>query len=182
MMTAEKIQALKSTYLDSIKNLLNETGGLSPHITVFAEHKAESLSGESAIVHVPIPDEFMKSDKDKQQFVDVIIPQFADKLNETYTAEAVVWASEAWVRTATPDQKIDDYKSLPIEKEVLIIVYESNYDKELQIYEMLRKGKQVNSNGELVDAITLVYDKEMSGQDYPTGRFTGLLKKFQKVN
>lgn len=182
MMTPEKIQELKITYLDHIKDYLNETGGLFPHITIIAEHRDPAKSEENAIIHVPIPDKYMGGDDAKQKFVDNVVPGLAKKLNEDFIPQAVVWASEAWVRSMHKDAKMEDYKDLPIEKEVLIIVYESNYDKEIQVHEMIRNGKQVNKDGNLVDAITLVHDKGFTSNDYPTGRFTGLLKKFQLVN
>lgn len=181
MITQEKLQEMKNTYLDTIKGYLNTSGGIDPHLTLFAEHRDKNEQNDYAVIHVPILNKFMKDDKEKQRFVDEIIPQMGEKLNEKFDLRAIIWASEAWVRSAPKEGPVpENYKELPIEKEIVILTFESDDLNEMQIYEMIRKGKQVNKNGTLTDHVELVFDKELSGTEYPKGRFSNLLKKFRK--
>lgn len=182
MIDKEKLQEMKDTYLESIKGYLNSTGGIEPHLTLFAEHKEAERNEETAIIHVPIPDKFMKDDQGKERFVEEVIPQMAEKLHEKFVLQAVMWTSEAWVRSLPKGQpEPENYKDLPIEKEIVIVIFETTDEKSMQAYDILRQGKQINEKGELTERVELKFDQNLSGSDYPTGRFTGLLKKFQKV-
>lgn len=176
-MTEEKYEELKEDYIGNIKRVMTELSYILPHISVFGVHKDEEES-KDAIVHIQVPDEFMKSEQMKESFVEEVIPKIADKIREKFIPYGVAWTSEAWVRTATKEQGVpDNWKELPIEKEILMVNMEFTYKKELIVYEIKRTGKQVNEDGDLVDHIDLI-KQDFSAAEQMTGRFTGLLEKF----
>lgn len=180
-MTEQEFIEIKKGYVDFITKFMIKNGELGPSITVIGTHKED---GNNAIVHVPIPGKFMKSDESKDEFIDEILPEIAKKIAEDFTANAIAWASEAWLRVLDKkDPKIEDlkdWKSLPVQKEVLIINIEHETGSNTFVQEIVRKGKQVNEDGELVDHIQLIemsdYKQGITGE----GRFTGLYKKFKE--
>jgi len=183
-MTEEEFKVLREDYLELITKMIVESGGLSPSFTVLGTHKPD---GKSAICLVPIDSKYMKDEASKDQFIDNVVPEIAEKVRERIDIRAIGWASEAWMRiadakTVDPDKIMDDWKSIPIKAEILIVSIDSEDHKETLIKEIIRKGKQVNEDGHLVDQIEL---KDMPGyKDSPmhaaTGRFTDLYKKFTK--
>ena len=177
-MTEEKYQELKKEYVNNIKRVMTELGGIRPHITVFGSHIDEKQKDKDALIHIEVRDEFMRSETMKEGFVQVIIPEIAGKIKEMVVPYGVAWTSEAWVRTATKEQGVpDNWKELPIEREILMISMEFTHKKEMLIYEIKRKGKQVNEDGDLVDHIDLI-EEDFSSVEAMTGRFTNLLEKF----
>lgn len=178
-MTDKDYQEMKKEYLEMVKKIMTDTGGLAPHITVLGVRKED---GYNSIVHIPIDSKFMKDEDAKDRFVDKMIPEIAEKISEEFQINAVAWASEAWMRvadakTADPATTLANWKSLPIKKEVLIITVESDKHNESNIYEIVRNGKQVNSDGRLIDNINLV-QLDFENAATAEGRFTGLYKKF----
>lgn len=182
-MTDQEFDNLKELYIDNIKKFLTESGGMFPHISLFAEDK-EDITQKNAIIHVPIPDDLMKSDGGKDYFIEKAVPDIAKKVNEKFIVKGVCWASEAWMRHADKDYDFNknNYKDLP-KKEVLIVTFESATKNEVSIYEMIREGLKVTEEGDMVDNIDLkeLTDiKQENGTD--GGRFTGLYKKFVSVD
>lgn len=179
-MTPEIYEELVGNYLDHIKLYMKDTGGIFPHIVIFAEHKnPEENQPANSIIHIPIPSQYMDTEGGKDELVDEIFPTIFKKVNETFIPSAIGWASEAWMRTAGADFDIDkqDYKTLPIQKEVLFICIESDTESKTHVYEVKRNGQQINSDGELVDSIDLIEMTEMKDVDKTEGRFSGLYKK-----
>lgn len=177
-MTEEKYQEVKKEYVDNIKRVMTELGFIRPHLTVFGTHVDEEKQDKDALIHIEVRDEFMRSETMKEGFVQVILPEIAGKIKKLVSPYGVAWTSEAWVRTATKEEGVpDNWKELPIEKEVLMISMEFINKKEMLIYEIKRNGKQVNEDGDLVDHIDLL-EQDFSGAEGMTGRFTGLLEKF----
>lgn len=180
-MTEEKYEEIKKAYLDNIKKYMVAVGGLFPHISIFGAHR--DGTEKDAIIHVPIDDEFLKSEEMKDKFVDVVLPGIAETVNENFIPYGVGWASEAWVRSINKEKGLpDDWKKIPIKKEVLFITLEFELKKEAIVYDIKRSGKQVNEEGELIDNIDLIEDKDMSGVETMGGRFSDLLKLFTKTN
>jgi hypothetical protein len=181
-MTEEEFKILKEDYLELITKMITESGGLSPSFTILGTHRPD---GKSAICLVPIDSKYMKDEASKDQFIDKMVPEIAEKVRERIDIHAIGWASEAWMRvadakTVDPDKGIDDWKSIPIKAEILIVSIDSEEHKETLIKEIVRKGKQVNEDGHLIDLIELIdipgyEDKPMHAA---TGRFTDLYKKF----
>jgi hypothetical protein len=179
-MTTEEYNSMKDSYLELITKILIESGGLNPSITLLGVHKED---GKTAIVHVPIPSKYMNTEEGKDEFVDDIVPQIADKVKKEFDINAVAWASEAWLREAdskniSKEELMSSWKKLPIKKEVLIITIESEEGVQTTIKEILRKGKQVNEDGELIDNVELIDIPKFEGTNAAEGRFTGLYKKF----
>jgi hypothetical protein len=179
-MTAEQFIEIKDEYLKNMKEMLLETGNIQPTVTLIADHLEEN---KPAIVHIPLPDKIANSDKGKQMFVDKMIPEIAAKVKERFNIHAVAWAAEAWMREAPVDEydpKVDDYKKLPIKKEILIITIDTGAETESHVYEIIRMA--VSPTGDLVEDIELVDMPELS-KDYGSieGRFSNLFKKFTSI-
>jgi len=182
-MTEEKYIDLKDTYLKNIKKYMTEEGGLFSHISIFAEKlncdEDDDEASKSAIIHIPLPDKIANSEEGKEYFVTKMLPEIANTLKESFITTGVAWASEAWLRTShIDDKKYENWKDMPIKKEVLMVAIESKFGNEALIYEIVRKGMQVTEDG-LSDTIELIKDEKLSGNDLPLqGRFTGLYQKF----
>lgn len=176
-MTQEKYERIKSNYVGHIKHFMVDEGNIFPHLTVFGS--PIDKEDEDAIIHIPVPDEFMKSEELKEEFVNTVVPKIAEKIREKFIPYGVAWTSEAWVRTATKDQGVpDNWKDMPIEREVLMINIEFENKQEMMIYDIKRTGKQVNDEGKLTDHIDLI-ENDMTQAEGWSGRFTGLLNKFR---
>jgi uncharacterized membrane protein YvbJ len=177
-MTEKDYIDIKEEYLNLVKGMLVETGGLQPSITILGTHKEDQ---KNSVIHVPIPGKFVESEIMKDAFIDVIVPEISVKINKKFDVKAVAWASEAWLRSAEKDKPdaLENWKDLPIKMEVLIVTIESADKNETIILEIVRKGKQVNEDGDLIDIIELVESPEYKQGVTGEGRFTGLYKKFQ---
>lgn len=181
-MTAEQFNILKEDFITNIKEYVIENGGIFPHVSIFADIKNPESEDENkpALIHIPIPDELMIDDEGKDKFVNNIFPKIAADVKKKFNATALAWTSEAWVRTASKEKPITtDWKELPIEKEVVIITIESNYDKECVIYDIVRNGKQITPEGNMVDKIELIETKNLAHPDGLGGRFSGLFDKLK---
>ena len=181
----EEYGELIELYLKHIKTYMTESGGLFPHITIFADQIDKEETEEKipkAIIHVPIPSEYMNSDDDKNVFVDEILPSIFKTVKEKFIPYGIAWASEAWMRVADKDfnPKKQNYKDLPINKEILFISIESDFKNETFIYDIKRVGHQVCADGDLVDTIQLIEIPEMKDVERTEGRFSGLYKKLIK--
>lgn len=179
-MTAEQYIEIKEEYLKNIKEMLLENGNVQPTVTIIADHLEEK---KPAIVNIPLPDKIANSDSGKQLFVDKMIPEIAVKVGERFNIHAVAWAAEAWMREAPKDDfnpEVDDYKKLPIKKEILIITIDTGVDTESHVYEIIRMS--VAPDGSFVEDIELRDMPELS-KDYGSieGRFSNLYKKFTEI-
>jgi hypothetical protein len=180
-MTNEDYLEVKDDYFTHIRTILKETGNIAPTVTIIGMHKEEN---KPAIVHIPLPPEIANSDEKKQEFVDKMIPELSKKVNERFTVDAVGFASEAWMRTAEKDEfdpEVDNYKKLPIKKEILIITLDNGNSVECNIFEIKRDGKSVTPDGDLIDIIELEKLPDLEST-YPAteGRFSRLYEKFTK--
>ena len=176
-MTDTQFIEMKDAYLDDIKNMLLTNGNFSATISIIGEEKKD-LS--ASIVHIPLPEQIINSDEGKQLFVDKMIPELSKKLKDRFNVQAVAWASEAWMREAHKDDynpDTDNYKDIPIKKEILIITIDTETDLESHVYEIVRMS--IAPNGDLIEKVELLLLPEMS-QAFGTteGRFSGLYKKF----
>jgi hypothetical protein len=183
-MTKEQYFDLQEDYIQHILDYVKETGGLFPHISILADIKkpTEEEKDKPALIHIPIDNEFMEDEESKDKFVDDVLPILFSQVKKKFEPKAVAWASEAWMRVVDKDfdPNVQDWKALPIKKEIIIITIESEYDEHLFVYEIKRLGKQVNSEGEMVDMVELEkLDDEFGKAQKAGGRFSGLLKKFK---
>jgi hypothetical protein len=176
-MTNEIFEELKEAYVEHLKEMMLEEGTIYPVITIFADH-IEDTEGRGAIVHLPIPAEYMQTSKKKDEFIEEMLPQIAEQMREKFIPYAVAWSAEAWMRIV--DKKKDELFEPSINKEEGIIINIETDDKtETLIYKIIRNMNVEEKEG-LKETITL---EKMD--DIPTGtgegRFTGLLKKFKHV-
>jgi len=180
-MTDKDYQEIREIFIDQAKAFVDNAGQMIAHITVYANHKDvddSEHSGKPSIIHIPIPPDSLKSEEAKDEFIDDIMPGVAKEIRKKFDTQAVGWASEAWLRVAGKDEPdLDNWKELPIKKEVLILILEAEDISECIVYEMKRNGQKVNSDGDLVDSIELEELKDMSGtKGEMGGRFCGLYK------
>jgi hypothetical protein len=183
-MTNEEYHDLKEDYIQHILDYVKDNGSLFPHLSVFADIKKpkEEEIGKPALIHIPIDDEYMKDDESKDRFVDEILPNLFKELKTRFTPHGVAWAAEAWMRVAEKDfdPSKDNWKAIPIKKEIIMISVESENANDCFIYEIKRIGKQVNSDGDFVDIVELErLDGDFATATKLAGRFTGLFKKIK---
>ena len=176
-MTDEQFIEIKDEYLKNMKDMLLEEGNIQPTVTIIADHLKEN---KPAIVHIPLPAKIANSDSGKQMFVDSMIPEIAKVAREKFNIYAVAWASEAWMREAPVDKynpEVDDYKKLPIKKEILILTVDTGAKTESYVYEIIRMS--VAPDGSIIEDIELVEMPELSNHFAEQGgRFSNLYKKF----
>lgn len=94
-MDQEIFEEIKKDYISQIKDNMTENGFLIPMITVFAETQTEDTP---AIIHIPIPEEYMKNDETKENFLTNIVPDIFTNIKEQFVPYAVGWAVESWMR------------------------------------------------------------------------------------
>lgn len=177
-MTEQEYNELKEAYMKHIKTYMAEVGELFPNVTVLGDHLDKTEDPNNAIIHIPIPDEYMENDNTKDEFVDVVLPEVMKTVKEKFKIHAIAWASEAWMRKTDKDfdPTKDDYKQLP-KTEVLFVAIESKNKTESYIYQIDRTGMKVNDDGDLCDNINLIEITEFGNPENTEGRFAGLYKK-----
>ena len=174
-MTEDKYLEIKDGYVNNIKKYIAEEGNIFPHLTIFANPKDNPE--ENAIIHVPIEGKFMASEEAKEHFMEEVVPGLAIELKKRFIPKGVAWTSEAWVRVFDKEEAMpEDWKSKPIQKEVLIINIEFEHKKDFLLFEIKRHGKQVNEDGNLTDYVELI-EENISGAESMGGRFTNLYQK-----
>jgi hypothetical protein len=157
---------MKDEYIDHLKTLMVEEGFIPPIITVFAKNLEND---EKAVIHIPIPAEFMKDDASKDEFVEKVFPNVAKKLKEDFNPVALVWSAEAWMTIMDEDEQD--------KKEVVMISVETNKKQQSLIYEIKRNGMEFVKDKGLVEKIELDELINQSGLK-AEGRFVGLFKNF----
>jgi len=174
-MTKEEFKEIKEYYIESTKETLLKNGNLEPVITIMGNLKDNNTPSALQIV---LPEEVVNSDENKQLFVDKVIPKLAVEVREKFTIEAVGWSSEAWLREIPKDEfNVEDYKKIPIKREILIITIDTAKESECYAYEIVRMS--VSPNGDLVEDIELVELPDVaSSASNSEGRFNNLYRKF----
>lgn len=175
-MDQEIFEEIKKDYISQIKDNMTENGFLIPMITVFAETQTEDTP---AIIHIPIPEEYMKNDETKENFLTNIVPDIFTNIKEQFVPYAVGWAVESWMRELPKKSDVIDYKKVSTKKEAVFISIETKDSQKLvYVFNIKREGKQVNLAGDLVDKITLEEDKSFHNIDGVGGKFSNLFSKF----
>lgn len=178
-MTEEQFEEIKEVYINHLKDFISEIGGLNPQLTILAEH-IEEEEKIPAIIHIPIPDKYIENEDSKDEFINELLPELIIEVKKKFIPVGVAWASEAWMRIAGSDFDIDkeNWKEIPIKKEVVIVSIETDDKTECILYDIVRQGKKVTENGDLIDNIELKLSEESSPSTVG-GRFTGLYKLFK---
>jgi hypothetical protein len=177
-MTEEIFNEFVDSYIEEMKADLIDSGGIVPAISILGEDIEED---KPSVAFIPVPNDVLKDEEYKVIFVNKVLPEVYEKIKEHCVPKVVIWASEAWMRFADKDIDIknQDWKQLPIKKEVLIITKATETAEDVNMFEIVRDGQKVNEDGKLIDAITLkeLPDlKEMTGFG---GTFSGLYKKLK---
>lgn len=173
----QNYEALKERHIEAMKMTMLELGEVSPQITLFGSYKNDPKPGMLCLM---IPPQFLMSESAKDLLVDKAIPEIAKQIQSTgFEMEGLAWSSEANIRKFDKDEKIPaDWKSAPISKEVLVINLQFAHKREICVYEIKRKGKQVNCMGDLVDLVELDEEETSSMVGY-SGRLEQLYEKFK---
>jgi hypothetical protein len=174
-MTKEEFKEIKEYYIESTKENLLKHGTIEPVITIMGNLKDNNTPSALQIV---LPEEVANSDENKQLFVDQVIPKLAVEVREKFTIQAVGWSSEAWLREIPKDEfNVEDYKKIPIKREILIITIDTAKESECYAYEIVRMS--VSPNGDLVENVELVELPDVaSSASNSQGRFNNLYRKF----
>lgn len=180
-MTDEQYQELKKEYIEHIEDTVNSNGGLFPHVSIFADQRnPDEDNDKPALIHIPIPDEYMVDDDAKDKFVSKVMPRIFKEVKKEFIPYAVIWASEAWLRIIEKgEEEPEDYRSIPIKKEVIIITIGTKDTEQVKLYSIKRKGKQINLHGDMVDIVELESMEEMCQPSTFDGKFTHLFDKFK---
>ena len=181
-MTKQTFKDIKKEYIQSLKDYILEEGGIFPHLTFFGE-KLDEIDCPASIISVPLSSDFVESDKAKDLFIKDVFPKLCKTLKVKFNIVGVAWSSEAWMRVANKQEEIEDYTSIPVKEEVLIINIESEFENNLEIYTIKRKGLQVTQDGEMSEKVQLI-KKQGTSSMIPSmkGRFAGLYEKLKKEN
>jgi uncharacterized protein YutD len=175
-MTQEQFNEMKESYISYMKDFMKEFGQFGPMITVFADNPQEEE--RPAIIHIPIPPQFMKNNETKDEFVNEMVPEMFADIKERFKPYAVAWAAEAWIRRLSKNDHFEgDYEQLP-KKEVIFVSFQQKDNNTGIVYNIKRNGKQVTATGDIVDQVELEEDKEFVDLEGMEGRFSNLFSKF----
>lgn len=185
----ENIETLKNDYIDFIKTTIQETGGLHPSFTVFCQIKMESEEDKPkmGLIHIPIPGKFIESDDSKDELVNEVLPQISKTVKKDFIPYALAWASEVWISRVDKKKvkEIDDISKLAEaakKVEAIFINIESEEENMVYVYEIIREGKQITTDGDLVDKIELKEATDLSqssNEGTVGGRFANLFHLFK---
>lgn len=180
MLTNMEYHQMRTQWLNTIVEGTKEAGGLPPQITFFVRHKDGENENEPAMVFYMLRDEYINSDEGKDYFIKKVLPEMAENIKKKFDVHAIGWTAEAWLRETKTDEPVpDNFRDIPIKKEVIVVNFEQKDCSECVIYEMKRNGHKVNQNGVFIDNIEL----EMIEYNHTTdarasGRFTGMIDLF----
>jgi hypothetical protein len=151
-MNKKDLEGMRTEFVDSVVRMVKGEGFLSPFMGIFALNSER----KKTLMIVPLDGNLLN--ENKELFFDDIIPALHDKLhNEKFKVYAVCMASEAWARVTNAadfDNTEEAINALPKE-EILIITYLSENEKSDVIFDLVRDGKAVNQEGNIIDYVTL---------------------------
>ncbi len=192
-MSDQRFDDFKRDHINYVQSFMKRNGEMGSLITVLAEQYQDRPAVDeendpdkekSIVIHIPVPNNFLRSGETKEEFVNEVIPSIFEDIKKKFIPKAVVWTSEAWMREASNEQykNADNYTDLPITGEVMILSFTKADYEETIIFRITRKGKIVNAEGEMVDDVELTEDHKLSStaedEDKGKGRFTNLFSKF----
>lgn len=177
-MTEEKFNEFVDVYIEDLKSNMIDSGGLVPAVSILGEDIEDD---KPSIAFIPVPDDVLKDEEYKIVFINRLLPEIYEKVKKHSIPKMVIWASEAWMRFADKDIDIkdQDWKQLPIKKEVLIITKATETTEDVIMFEIIRDGQRVNEEGRLIDGITLKELPDLKDMTGFGGTFSGLYKKLK---
>jgi hypothetical protein len=171
----EHFNDMKEYYLNYTKESLIKDGYIVPSFAIFAYKTSDNFP---AMIQMPIPGSFLESDESKENFINNVFPLMAEQVRKEFKPFAILWSSEAYFRETSADFDLEknDFRDIPIKKEILIITIDTAENNEVKLYDIKRNGMTVNNEG-LVDSIEIsVMEEEVNSSDF-SGRFSNLYKK-----
>lgn len=177
-MTEEQFNEFVDVYIEDLKSDLIDSGGLVPAVSILGQNMEED---KPSVAFIPVPDEVINNEEYKVLFINKMLPEVYEKIKEHSIPKMVIWASEAWMRFADKDFDMEnqDWKQIPIKKEVLIITKATETNEDVSMFEIVRDGQKVNEDGKLIDAITLKELADLKDMAGFGGTFSGLYKKLK---
>jgi hypothetical protein len=104
----ERLDLLKSDYIDFVKETIQDTGSIIPAFTIFAELKNEidEKTGLNMLgmIHIPIPALYMENSNKKDELVEELMPEIFNKIKKDFIPHALLFSSEVWIRRVNKDQ------------------------------------------------------------------------------
>lgn len=199
------IEGFKEDVFKMLNDAIANVGGLPPCIAILFKDEENNyqamLSG--------VPDDFIKNDKSKNDFVKKEIPRIFFKLvNNNKYPICFMFASEAYVsvlstnnQDVNPEDLINNLKNESfvtedtlknilnndnldiVKEECVIFSFETIKSSELIVKKIKRSGKTVNEKGDVIDAIefeSFDLGNEEKNIKNASGKFTDVLKNFYK--
>lgn len=177
MTESEHIENFKKENKENITKLISQMGGFAPLCTIFT-HKNDNYG----VIIVTLPEDVLDSYENKQKFLKAM-PDFFDSIVEDgHRIVCFSYSSEAWLRTADKNGGVpDNWQSLP-KIEALITSYETNDSVSLEIYNIIREGKIVDTEGDLIDCIRLEKNNDMDSKEGNLqGGFSTIYRDYLKL-
>lgn len=173
-MKKSKITLLINEFKDLMEKMLVDDGELSPTIGIIAQkQEAKHETERDHLMICPLPDRLLETRDSKAFLMEDILPKLGDKLTkDKFTVVGSIFAYVGLVRTVPTDKldgksveevTEDDIKSVK-PKEILFLHYQSEDDNIVNAFNIARKGKAVNAEGNLVDIVTLTKNSKMSAK------------------
>lgn len=161
-------------FKDLMEKMLVDDGELSPTIGIIAQkQEAKDETERDHLMICPLPDRLLETRDSKAFLMEDILPKLGDKLTkDKFTVVGSIFAYVGLVRTVPTDKldgksvedvTEDDIKSVK-PKEILFLHYQSEDDNIVNAFNIARKGKAVNAEGNLVDIVTLTKNSKMSAK------------------
>lgn len=191
-MTKEEFIELKDSYIEHIQQYFKKSGDIFAHVAVFAEFKKDTnpsfnevenfqIVGEEetdvdkpAIIHIPIPNEFLETGLGKDIFKDHILPDAINDIKTKCNIIGIAWTAEAWMSVTNKMPKNLD--ELPVKAEVIIISVESEHINECKIFEIKRTEMSVLPDGKFQSEKIEFENINTLDAKSTGGRFSGLFK------
>jgi hypothetical protein len=175
MTELEKIENFKKENNENMARLIAASGGLPPVCTLFVEHQ-----GENKVIVAPVPADALENTKNKERFIS-IMPKFFKALEEDGNKIICFsYSCEAWLRAVDKDDKIPDNLEDLSKIEVVITSYETADSSVMEVSNIVRNGKIVDRDGELIDCITLEKNEELKDGAELGGRFSNMFTNYLK--
>jgi hypothetical protein len=156
-MKKKDLEMMRGEFVDSVIRMVKGEGFLAPFMGLFALNSDK----KKTLMIVPLDGDYLHEEKDL--FFEDIVPALRDRLHDQgFKIYAVCLASEAWARVTNAadfDYTEEAIKALPKE-EILIITYLAEDEKVITLFDLVRDGKAVNQEGNIIDYVTLTERNE----------------------
>lgn len=162
------IEKLNNEFIDIIKLSITEGEEIPPSISVIAQKKD---SEDMGILHVPIPENLIKSPDNEEKLKTKILPAFFKKMKDEYILLGITFIAQVVVKKVS----ITDGKSETYDYQCLYISKESKDKKERQLFKISDDGYSVDHKGDMINKKNIELLEDLSGaKEMEAGVFSNL--------